>query len=250
MQDVGHELEAVDQARPGAREVGRGVDGDDALGADRPQRRRRGRRPPRASARRRSRRAWRPPPAAPPRPRSPRCSARRARRGSRARRCRRPGRRAAASSGRPRRPGRTTRSRPPGPARPCARRRRTASIRARWRAMRSSAASRERVSWAIVRTSPKDSPSVCGSRATTCGRLGIVLGHRAHVVDADGAHRAQLLGDDQVGLEVLEAPRRRARRSPRRARCARARPRRSRPRSGRWAGRSRVICGSDVAASG
>ena len=51
---------------------------------------------------------------------------------------------------------------------------RTASIRARWRAMRSSAASRERVSWAMVRTSPKDSPSVCGSRATTCGRLGIV----------------------------------------------------------------------------
>ena len=82
---------------------------------------------------------------------------------------------------------------------------RTASIRARWRAMRSSAALRERVSWAMVRTSPKDSPSVCGSRATTRGRLGIVLGHRAHVVDADGAHRAQRLGDDQVGLELAQA---------------------------------------------
>ena len=52
--------------------------------------------------------------------------------------------------------------------------RRTASTRARWRAMRSRAALRESVSWAIVRTSPKDSPSVCGSSATTRGRLAIV----------------------------------------------------------------------------
>ena len=46
---------------------------------------------------------------------------------------------------------------------------------------------------------------MCGSRATTRGRLGMVAGHRAHVVDADGAHRAQRLSDDQVGLEVLQA---------------------------------------------
>ena len=38
MQHVGHQLEAVDQPRTGAREVGGGVDGDDARGAEPRQR--------------------------------------------------------------------------------------------------------------------------------------------------------------------------------------------------------------------
>ena len=77
--------------------------------------------------------------------------------------------------------------------------------RARWRAMRSSAASRESVSWAIVRTSPKDSPERVRVEGDDLRAAGDRLGDRAHVVDAHGAHRAQRLGDDEVGLEVAQA---------------------------------------------
>ena len=87
---------------------------------------------------------------------------------------------------------------------------------------------------------------VQGDDARTAGDR---LGDRAHVVDAHGAHRAQRLGHDEVGLELVQALRHRARRSPRRARCARARRRRSR-RAEPGGQTSRVICGSERAAAG
>ncbi len=79
-----------------------------------------------------------------------------------------------------------------------------ASTRARCRAIRSSAAASAPVAWATVRTSTIVSPNVRGSSAMTCGQTGSLLRDRLDLVVADRADRAQLLRDDQVGLELAQ----------------------------------------------
>ena len=190
---------------PGPREVGRGVDGDDLPGAERGELRRGASRPRGGRSARRSRRASRSRcRAGRPRPR-PRCAARSSRRRkpstssppANVDQLRRPvpGRerwiepfeRHDARAPRVRGPrGARGRSAPPPP--------RTSST----------AASLRSVAWASVRASPSTSPTVCGSSEITCGLARDLLGDRAHVVVGDRADRAQCLGDDQVGLELVQ----------------------------------------------
>ena len=79
---------------------------------------------------------------------------------------------------------------------------RTASMRARWRVTRSSAASRAPVAWATVRMSPIASPSVVRVERDDLRVARDPARDGDDVVVGDGAHGAQLLGDDQVGLEL------------------------------------------------
>ena len=60
------------------------------------------------------------------------------------------------------------------------------------------------VAWASVRASPSTSPTVCGSSEITIGWRVDLLGDRPDVVVGDRAHRAQRLGDDQVGLQLVQ----------------------------------------------
>ena len=226
VQHVAEQLEPVDQPRAGAREVGRGVDRDDPAGAELGQlvaelvglRRARARRRSRTASRRRPRAGRRRPP--------PSCGPRSARPAGRARPRRPRTRSAAASSGRRRRRGRATRAPPRAPA---ARRARRAA-RGRCARPRPARGRRRRratsVASASVRTSPSTSPSVCGSSEITSGRGSIPSASALHVVVGDGAHGAQRLRDDQVGLQ-------RAQRAPRRARRSRAPPRSARAPRGR-----------------
>ena len=190
VQRVAEPLQAVDQARAGAREPGGGVGHDDLLR----------RRAPASSSRvgvrlleaaldvvaaRRDDHDLRP---APPRP-PPTCAARTARPAGRAGPRRRRTRSAAAPSGRRRRPGPATRA---AATRTRAAPRvatRTRSIRAAASCTRSTPASLRSVAWASVRTSPSTSPSVCGSSETISGTGSI----RSAIARTSSAETAQTL---------------------------------------------------------
>ena len=244
MEDVREELEPVDQARTGPREVRGGVDRDDAaraqggelvgvlaglveraLGVDsrtasrsRPPARRRRPSPSRAPSR-----------------------ARRVRRGGRGRRRTRS---AGASSGRRRTPGRATRAP-----------RRCAAARRGRRAGRGRSARRARATQRDALVAPSgrlrdradvgqrlaDRVRVERDHARPGRQLG---GERGDLVVGDGADRAQRLGHDQVRARASAAGPRRARRSTRRPRCARARRRRSAPAPSPAGSVSRVAWGS------
>ena len=125
-----------------------------------------------------------------------------------------------------------------------------ASTRSRVRATSIERRLRAPVACAIVRTSPIVSPNVLGSSETTFGQVGISSASSRDLVVGDRAHRAQRLGDDQVGLEVAQRARRRARRSPRRARCARATAASISAGDRPGGSTSRVTCGSSRASVG
>ena len=78
------------------------------------------------------------------------------------------------------------------------------SIRSAASRIKSTAASLVSVACAIVRASPRTSPTVCGSSAITIGWLSSLLGDLPDVVNGDGAHLAERLGDDQVGLQLVQ----------------------------------------------
>ena len=117
---------------------------------------------------------------------------------------RRRARSAGVSSARPRRRGRATRS--PRPEGGCGRAPRGAPGRRAPRPGDQVDARRRGVpvACAMVRTSPRVSPSVFGSRAITRGFVGSSGAIVCDLVIGDGAHGAQGLCDDQIRLQPRE----------------------------------------------
>ena len=227
MQQVAEQLHALDEARPGAREVRGRVDRHHA-GAERGQ--------PLALLHRLRRRLLRVVAAGHRDDHlgggglelGPVRRARLLARGARARPRRPRARSSAGPSGRRRRSGRATRARPRAGARrlrPPARPPRSARPHPRQAPRRPR---RTPAACASRGTSASTSPRVVGSSEITSGCGGQPVGHRPHVVERDRADLADRLRHDQVHVELLAACPRRARRGTRRDRCARAPRRRSR----------------------